>query len=228
MTGNILTIAGRDAYIVGSGKATIIFFMGTQVTIKNLLLYPDSTRTLVSYRDIHKNVLHKVTHEENNEESLLIPKTNGDGYDILDRISSLPSGLYYTYIKLIPHVMYKMIFQNVDAFQIWHDRLGHPGVGMMQKIIGNCIGHNLTKISKTSDFICTACATGKLILRTSPLKIYTEPLKFLERIQGDICGPIQPISGPFRYFMVLINASTRWSDICLLSTRNHAFAKIMA
>jgi hypothetical protein len=68
---------------------------------------------------------------------------------------------------------------------------------------------------------------GKLILRPSPLKIHAEPLKFLERIQGDICGPIQPLSGPFRYFMVLIDASTRWSHMCLLSTRNHAFAKIM-
>jgi hypothetical protein len=29
------------------------------------------------------NELHIVTHEENNEESLLITKTNGDGYDIL-------------------------------------------------------------------------------------------------------------------------------------------------
>jgi hypothetical protein len=31
----------------------------------------------------------------------------------------------------------------------------------------------------------------------------------------------------FRYFMVLINASTRWSHVCLLSTLNHAFAKFM-
>jgi hypothetical protein len=30
------------------------------------------------------------------------------------------------------------------------------------------------------------------------------------------------------YFMVLIGASTRWSHMCLLSTKNHAFAKIMA
>jgi hypothetical protein len=36
-TGNILTIIGRDACIVGSKKATIILFMGTQVTIENAL-----------------------------------------------------------------------------------------------------------------------------------------------------------------------------------------------
>jgi uncharacterized protein YbaR (Trm112 family) len=40
-----------------------------------------------------------VTYEKNNEESLLITKTNGDGYDILERIPSLLSGLYYAYIK---------------------------------------------------------------------------------------------------------------------------------
>jgi hypothetical protein len=84
--------------------------MGTQITIENGLLYPNSTRILLSYRDIRKSELHIVTHEENNKESLLIIKTNGDGYDILERIPSLPTGLYYTYIKLVPHVAYKVIF----------------------------------------------------------------------------------------------------------------------
>jgi hypothetical protein len=95
--------------IVGSDKTTIIFSMGKQVTIKNTFLYPSSTRTLLSYIDIRKNGLHIVTREENNKESLLITKTNGDGYDILERIHSLPSGLHYIYIKPIQHVMYKVI-----------------------------------------------------------------------------------------------------------------------
>ena len=49
---NVLTIAGRDATIVGSGHATFVVPMGTQITIENALLYPDSKRTLLSYRDI--------------------------------------------------------------------------------------------------------------------------------------------------------------------------------
>ena len=100
----------------------------------------------------------------------------------------------------------------------------------MKKIIGNSIGHDMenAKFPQNKIFCCTDCATRKLILRPSYLKIRAEPLKFLEIIQGDICGPIQPLSGPFRYFMVLIDASTRWSHVSLLSTRKHAFAKIMA
>jgi hypothetical protein len=54
---------------------------------------------------------------------------------------------------------------------------------MMRKIIGNSIGHNLSaKFPKSSDFVCTACATGKQIVMPSPLKIKTEPLKFLKII----------------------------------------------
>ena len=51
---------------------------------------------------------------------------------------------------------------------------------------------------------------------------------FLERIQGEICGPIHPPCGPLRYFMVLIHASTRWSHFYLLSTKNVAFARMLA
>jgi hypothetical protein len=66
----------------------------------------------------------------------------------------------------------------------------------MRRILDNSTGHNLNtvKFPKSLDFMCTTCAIGKLIVRSSPLKIQVEPLKFLERIQGDICGPIQPLS----------------------------------
>jgi hypothetical protein len=183
-TENILTIAGHDTNIVGSGWPTIVLPMSTQVTIDNALLYPNSTCTLLSCRDIRKNELHVITHEENNEKFLHIIKKNGDDRDILKRIPYLPYRLYYTYIKRVSHIAYKVIFQNVDAFTTWHELLGHPGVGMMRKIIGNSSDHNLNsaKFSKSSDFMCTACATGKLILRPSHIKIKVEPLKFLERI----------------------------------------------
>ena len=75
---------------------------------------------------------------------------------------------------------------------------------------------------------CVACSQGKLIIKPSFTKVEYESSTFLEHIQGDIYGPIHPPSGPFRYFMVLIDASTRWSHVCLLSTRNIAFARLLA
>jgi hypothetical protein len=114
--GNVLTIVGRDATIVGSSRATITFSNGTQITIEDALLYPDSTRTLISFRDIQKSGLHVRTHEDNKEEFLLITKSSGYGHEVLETIPSTPSELYYTYIKPVPYVAYKVIFQNVDTF----------------------------------------------------------------------------------------------------------------
>jgi hypothetical protein len=129
-------------------------------------LYFDSTRTLISFRDIRKSGLHACTHEDSKEEFLLITKSSGYDHEVLERISSIPSRLYYTYIKHVSYVAYKVNFQNVDTFLIWHSCLGHPTIGMMRKIIRNFTGHNLKdiKIPKSNDFVCTSCVMGKLIL----------------------------------------------------------------
>jgi hypothetical protein len=79
--------------------------------IDDVLLYPNSTHTLISFRDIWKSGLHVCTHEDNKEEFLLITKSSGYGHEVLERIPSTLSGLYYTYIKLIPYVTYKVIFR---------------------------------------------------------------------------------------------------------------------
>jgi peptide/histidine transporter 3/4 len=93
--GNVLTIAGHDAVIVGT---SIMLPMGTSLTIEDALLYLDSMRTLLSYRDIHKNGFHVETHADNNEEFLLITKDHGYGKETLEKVPSLQSVLYYTYI----------------------------------------------------------------------------------------------------------------------------------
>jgi hypothetical protein len=80
---------------------------------------------------------------DNKEKFLLLTKLTGYGKQICEKISSPQTRLYFTYIKSIKHVAYKIIFQDVDIFQNWHDRLRHPGIGMMKKSIGNSIGHDM-------------------------------------------------------------------------------------
>ena len=57
-----MSIAGRNALIVGLGRATITLPMGTQITMEDALLYPNLTRTLLSFRDVRKNGFHVETH----------------------------------------------------------------------------------------------------------------------------------------------------------------------
>jgi hypothetical protein len=150
---------------------------------------------------------------------------------VLEKLSALSSGLYYMLLnRNESYMMAGHKFSSHENFVTWHDRLGHQGSIMMRKIINNSCGHMLKnqKVLQSNEFICIACSQGKFSVRPSPAKIGYESLAFLERIQGDICGPIHLASGPFRYFMVLIDASTRWSHVTLLSIRNLAFARILA
>ena len=100
---------------------------------------------------------------------------------------------------------------------------------MMRRIIEHSHGHPLKnqKIHLPNEYSCAVCSQGKLIVRPSFSKVTFESLAFLERIHGDICGPIHPPCGPFHYFMVLIDVSTRWSHICFLSIRNVAFVRFI-
>jgi hypothetical protein len=50
--GSVMTIGGRDTIIVGSGQATFTLPNVMKLVIQEALLYPDSTRTLLSFKDI--------------------------------------------------------------------------------------------------------------------------------------------------------------------------------
>ena len=116
---------------------------------------------------------------------------------ILEQLSSLSCGLYQTNIKSIEsYVVINQKFNDSNAFLLWHDRLGHPGISMMRCIVQNYNRHPLTsrQILVTDGYTCTACSKGKLIIRPPFTKATFESPTFLERIQGDICGPIHPPS----------------------------------
>jgi hypothetical protein len=181
---------------------------------------------LLLFKDIRANNFHLETNDDDGEECLIMTKSMGDNKNIVEIFPSMRQALYYTYIKPTQkHVTIQTILRNNESYRIWHDRLEHPGLSMIKRITNNLNDHNLKKngFPNHEDFVCVACAKGKLITRPSILRVRDQSLSFLEKIQGDICCPINPLSGPFQYFMVLIDASTKWSYVCLLSTRNHAF-----
>ena len=139
--------------------------------------------------------------------------------------------MYHATIKPIEsYVVVNQKFNDLKVFVIWHDRLGHLGSSMMHRIIEHSHGHPLKnqKILSPNEYSCVVCSQGKLIVRSSFTKVISESPVFLERIYGDICESIHPSCGPFHYFMILIDASTKWSHVCILYTRNVAFARLLA
>jgi peptide/histidine transporter 3/4 len=84
--GNIMTIVGSNAHIVGTGSATLVLPMGTQIFVKDSLLYPDSKRTLLSFKDIRANGFHVETEIEHGTEYLLITKFDGYQKRVVERL----------------------------------------------------------------------------------------------------------------------------------------------
>jgi hypothetical protein len=76
-SGNIMTITGSNARIVVTGSSTLVLPMGTQIFVKDALLYPDSKRMLLSFKDIRVNGFHVETEIEHGTEYLLITKFDG-------------------------------------------------------------------------------------------------------------------------------------------------------
>lgn len=226
---NVSTISGTSNLIEGHGKALIMLPNGTKIHVQDALFSTRSNRNLLSFKDIRLNGYHIETTNEANKEYLCITSVVSGKKQVLEKLPSLSSGLYHT-ILIESHVVSHPKTSDPGVFKLWHDRLGHPGSTMMRRVIENSYGHplNRLKVLSFNDCPCIACYQGKLIIRPSLMKVGVESPHFLQRIQGDICGPIHPACGPFRYFMVLIDASTRWSHVCLLSTRTVAFAKLLA
>ena len=208
-TTSVSTICGNAKLIEGSGRAHIILPKGTKLVIEEALYSEKSQRNLLSFKDIRKNGYHIETTNEGNVEYLCITTIVSGKKSVLERLPAFCSGLYYTNISSIEaHAIVNQQLTNHSEFIIWHNRLGHPGSIMMRRIIENSSRHSLKnkKILQTNEFSCVACSQGKLIIRPSSAKIGIESPIFLERIHGDIRGPIQPFSGPFKYFMIIINS----------------------
>ena len=112
--------------------------------------------------------------------------------------------------------------------QMWHNRLGHPGTTMFRRMLPSLDGHMVCPSDAGKLEGCAFCSQGKFIKQPSKWKLPSELPEPLERLQGDIRGPIVPPSGPFRYFLVLVDASGRHAKVSLFSTRNMAFPKLLA
>ena len=99
---------------------------------------------------------------------------------------------------------------------------------MYRRIVPSTTGHelNLRHVQTLADTFCEACSTGKLQIIKGKSKLMLENPVKLSRLQGDVCGPITPACRPFRYFLVLLDASGAVFFVCLLATKNLVFVRI--
>ena len=221
MTKHITTVTGSHLISYQIGEACFVMPGGTYIHISRVVYLPTSTRNLLSFQDIRRNGFHIRITEEDNQELL----------QILDRegcpIENIPA--YSSVMYIIFLICSSKGEDAAFCVNIWHERIGHLGVSTMRRIILSTKRHklqvsNLLKGMKPCEF----CTLGKFVSRPHKWKLPHELPIMLQRNQGDIYGPIDPSCGPFRYFLGLIDASTKWSHVSLLASKNQTFPKLLA
>ena len=133
---SVSTISGTSNLIEGSGRANIVLPNGTRFHINDALYSSKSRRNLLSFKDIRRNGYHIETMNEGNKECLYITSIISGKKIVAEKLLAFSSGLYHTTIKSIEsNVVMNQKFNDPKIFNLWHDRLGHPGSSMIRRII---------------------------------------------------------------------------------------------
>ena len=141
---SVSTISGTSNLIEGSRRANILLQNGTRFHINDVLYSSKSIRNLLSFKDIRRNGYHIETMNEGNKECLYITSIISRKNIVTEKPSAFSSELYHTTIKSIKsNVVVNQKFNDPKIFNLWHDRLGHPGSSMIRQIIEHSNEHPL-------------------------------------------------------------------------------------
>jgi len=186
------------------------------------MYFPSAPQSLISYRDVRTNGLHLSTKILDRQESLVFVQNN----KVVETAFAAASGLYR--LAISPLVVSSFaLFCKDNGVSLWHGRLGHSSSILFRKIIPYIVGHNLQPGDTNSMALCQACVQGKLIAKPSVWILPHKLPPMLSRLHDDICGPINPMSGPFQYFFILVDALGRQSQVSLLLARNLTFVNLL-
>ena len=223
---NILTIAGSRTFKFREGRATIVLPGGFPLRCERAMYAPAAPRSLISYRDLRANGIHASTRdgEVDDDEALELRK----GTHVFTTVKAGTTGLYELKITAAATNGRSCNLTVLPKAQLWHRRLGHPGTTIFRRMLPVLTGHTLSTSDADKVADCTACIQGKYAKHPSRWRLPTELPQPLQRLHGDICGPINPPAGQFLYFLVLVDASGSHSEVSLLTTRNMAFPKLLA
>src|SRR4051812_23727024 len=208
-TSSVLMGNGSRAYVHGVGMVNLKFTSGNTVQLKNVQHVPSINKNLVSGSLLCRDGF-KLVFESNKVVISKYIQFVGMGYECggLFRLS-----LSDSCTKVINHVC------NDNESNVWHSRLCHINFGCMTLLANMSLIPKFTTVKGSK---CQVCVQAK-----QPRKSHTaaEPgnLALLELIHSDLCEMNGVLTkGGKRYFMTLIDDSTRYCYVYLLKYKDEA------
>ena len=118
----------------------------------------------------------------------------------------------------------KCLSSTQDLGWLWHRRLGHASMDLIQKLSSNELVRGLPKSKFNKDRICDACQFGKQVKSSFKSKNLVSTSRPLELIHLDLFGPndIASIQGKF-YVFVIVDDYSRYTWVLFLAHKSDAF-----
>jgi len=208
--GSVLMGNGASASVLGVGTVDLKFTSGRIVQLKNVQHVPAIKKNLVSGSLLCREGF-KLVFESN---KVVVTKYGlfvGKGYEC--------GGLFRLSLADFCNKVVNNIHSSVNESEVWHSRLCHISFGVMSRLAKlNLIPtFTLAKGSK-----CHSCVQAKQPRK--PHKAAEERhLAPLELIHSDLCEMNGVLTkGGKKYFMTLIDDSTRFCYVYLLNTKDEA------
>ncbi|GJR93843.1 retrovirus-related pol polyprotein from transposon TNT 1-94 [Tanacetum coccineum] len=110
-----------------------------------------------------------------------------------------------------------------DTSTLWHQRLGHANMRLIQSLSSKEPVRNLTKLKFESHF-CDACNIRKQVHARHKAKNMVSTTKYLELLHMDLFGPsaVQSYGGNF-YTLEIVDGYSRYTWTRFLKHKNEAF-----
>ena len=223
----IKTLGGKSKVIKGVGEANIPLPNGTTLNISKAFYAPMATRNLIGFKDFRANNLHLSTATDDQGNEML--EAWDQNRSKVEEFPTIGNGLYTTqlYINEENPSSYTSSIKENDLIK-WHDRLGHPGKNLFRKIILSTKGTSIPTDCTAHHDTCYPCMMGKTpAKRKIPSAPNVKPKQLGERWVVDVCGPINPPCGPFRYYQAIKDESNIFRKVELLTTRNDVMPKLL-
>jgi hypothetical protein len=111
-----------------------------------------------------------------------------------------------------------------DNNWLWHGRLGHVNFNSIKMLALKEMAGGVPLIEHP-DQVCRSCLSAKQTRKSFPSSATWRADEALELVHIDLCGPITPETlGGNKYFMLVVDDSTRWMSVFFLKTKDQAAA----
>ena len=201
---------GLHATVRGVGTVDLKFTSGKIVQLKNVLHVPSIKKNLVSGSRLMKDGF-KLVFESNKVVLSKYGTFVGKGYEC--------EGMLRFSLEDFCDNVVNHVSTSVNETNVWHSRLCHVNFGCMTRLADMSLIPKFTFVKGSK---CHACVQAKQPRKPhKPAK--ERNLAPLELIHSDLCEMNGELTrGGKKYFMTLIDDSTRYCYVYLLKTKDEA------